>query len=104
MEDMLCGLLHRLPKDQWLTGLIAIDSKTGLFTFFWANFIPNLQQFKLALIRSGTREEEIIPFEGFPKEAIAIVRPLNDAIRAQKEALENQPPLPSEELSCSATA
>ena len=66
---MRCGPIHRLPKNLWLSGLIALDNETGFYTFHWANIIPDLQQYKQRLIKeAGVKEEEIIFFEGDKKE------------------------------------
>lgn len=99
---MHCGPIHRLPEDLWLAGLIALDKETDLYTFHWAIVIPDLQQYKQTLIKAGVKEEEIIYFEGHKEKLIAIVRPLNDAIRAKKKMPDIHPIL-SEELSSSAT-
>jgi hypothetical protein len=103
-KNMHCGPIHRLPEDLWLTGLIVPDKETGLYTFYWANLIPNLQQFKEKLMELGMKEEEIIPFEGIKKKLISIVKPLNDVIRAKQNGLPDcQSPSPGEIL-CSTAA
>ena len=100
---MYCGPIHRLPEDLWLAGLIALDKETGLYTFHWAIVIPDLQQYKQTLIRAGVKEEEITLFEGLKKDLIAIIKPLNDAIRA-KNKMPNLHPALLEKLLPSATA
>lgn len=97
--EMHCRPIHRLPEDLWIEGIIALDEEEGLYTFYRAITNP-VQEIERNLVKAGAKD--IIFFEGFKQQLIAIVRPLNDAIRAKKMNQENHLSSPPEELSCSA--
>jgi len=97
-----CGPIHSLPDELWIEGVIALNEETGFYTFYRATTDP-AQVIEQRLIKAKAKGIRL--FEGFKQQLIAIVKPLNDAIRAEKKDLpgERQPSL-SQRLPCSVTA
>lgn len=93
---MHCGPIHRLPEDLWVEGVIALDEETGFYTFYRATTEP-AQVIEQRLIKAKAKGIRL--FEGFKQQLIAIVKPLNDAIRAKKKMSDIQP-APHKELPC----
>jgi hypothetical protein len=91
-----CGPIHGLPEDLWIEGVIALDEEMGFYTFYRATTEP-AQVIEQRLIK--VKAKGIRLFEGFKQQLIAIVKPLNDAIRANKKMLDIQP-TPRKDLPC----
>jgi len=92
---MHCGPIHRLPEDLWVEGVIALDEETGFYTFYRATVEP-AQVIEQRLIKAKAKGIRL--FEGFKQQLIAIVKPLNYAMK-----MPDIHPAPSKELSSSAT-